>query len=50
MGKFLCNKMAELVTEVEESVQDVFRSICIQDFLGGLKIAKLLRYKSTSQS
>ena len=23
-GKFLCNKMAELVTEVEESVEDGF--------------------------
>ena len=42
-GKFWCNKMAELVAEVEESVIDVFRSICIQEFFRGLKIAKLLR-------
>ena len=38
-GKFLYNKMAELVAEVEESV----RSICIQEFFRGLKIANLLR-------
>ena len=39
-GKFLFNKMAELVTAVKDLC---FRSICIQEFLRGLKIAKLLR-------
>ena len=43
-GKFLYNKMAELVAEVEESVVEmVVRSICIQEFFRGLKISNLLR-------
>ena len=42
-GKFLCNKMAELVAEVEESVVDgFFRSSCVHEFFSGLKTAKLL--------
>ena len=42
-GKFLYNKMADLVAEVEGSVVDGFCSICIQEFFRGLKIANLLR-------
>ena len=43
-GKYWCNKMAELVGEVEESVVDGFiRLISIQELFRGLKIAKLLR-------
>ena len=40
-SKFLCNKMAEVGKEVEESVEDGFSFDLCTEFLRGLKIAKL---------
>ena len=42
-GKFVCNKMAELVKEVEGLVEDAFSFNLYTGILRGLKITKLLR-------
>ena len=55
-GKFLCNKMAELVKEVEESVEDGFSfdpNTGIPSWIENREVVTLRNtscYKSTSQS
>ena len=55
-GKFLCNKMAELVAEVEESVVDGFSIDLYTGILLWVENREVVmlrntsRYKSTSQS